>query len=139
MRLLPILLILFSFISCEEENNTPTKPIDDDFMPMPDAEVKQGSLMGVGHSVSGTVMVYDENGTKTLVLDPFTSQNGPDLKVYLSNDTKATQHISLGALKSTTGKQSYPISGMPDFTQYKYVLIWCEQYSVLFGKAELAN
>ena len=99
--------------------------------------LKEGTLTGVGHTVSGTVKVYDDAGKKVIVLDPFTSQNGPDLKIYLSTDQNATKYINLGALKSTTGKQSYDITGTPDLTEYKFVLVWCQQFSVLFGKAEL--
>ena len=40
-------------------------------------------------------------------------------------------------MKSTIGKQSYEVTGMPDLDEYKFVLVWCEQFSVLFGKAEL--
>jgi hypothetical protein len=49
----------------------------------------------------------------------------------------STKYINLGALKSTTGKQSYDVTGMPDLAEYKFVLVWCQQFSVLFGKAEL--
>lgn len=137
--LLSIFVILISISCNEEDNNTPTVPVDDPFDPM-EMQVtllKQGTLTGVGHTVSGTVKVYDDAGKKVVVLDPFSTQNGPDLKVYLSTDQNATQYINLGALKSTTGKQSYDVTGMPDLDQYKFVLVWCQQFSVLFGKAEL--
>ena len=136
-KLFFLFVMLISFSCSEEENNTPTAPIDDNFDPGQATLLKQGTLMGVGHSVSGTAKVYDENGKKTVVLDPFSSQNGPDLKIYLSKDENASQYISLGAMKSTTGKQSYEITGMPDLAEYKFVLVWCQQFSVLFGKAEL--
>jgi hypothetical protein len=138
-KILSILAILI-LVSCnDEENATPTAPIDDPFDPM-EMQVtllKQGALMGVGHTVSGTVKVYDDAGKKVVVLDPFSSQNGPDLKIYLSKDQNASQYINLGAMKSTTGKQSYEVTGMPDLDEYKFVLVWCQQFSVLFGKAEL--
>lgn len=134
-----LLLVTLSISCSEEDNNTPTQPVDDPFDPMEMniTLLKQGTLMGVGHTVSGTVKVYDDDGKKVVVLDPFTSQNGPDLKVYLSTDQNATQYVNLGALKSTTGKQSYDVTGMPDLDQYKFVLIWCQEFTVLFGKAEL--
>ncbi|MFZ6012892.1 MAG: DM13 domain-containing protein [Bacteroidota bacterium] len=130
-------LILISFSCSEDENNTPTAPINDNFDPGQATLLKQGTLMGVGHTVSGTVKAYDSNSKITIVLDPFSSQNGPDLKVYLSKDENASQYINLGALKSTTGKQSYDVTGMPNLDEYKFVLVWCQQFSVLFGKAEL--
>jgi hypothetical protein len=71
------------------------------------------------------------------LLDPFSSQNGPDLRVYLSKDANASSYISMGKLKSTTGKQSYEVPGNPDVADYKYIMIWCEQFTVVFGRAEL--
>ncbi len=138
-RLFMLFLVLLSVSCNEEENNTPDKPIDDTFDPagMGVTLLKTGTLIGVGHTVSGTVKVYDDAGEKIVVLDPFTSQNGPDLKVYLSTDEKASKYINLGDLKSTTGKQSYEIDGMADLSEYKFVLVWCQDFSVLFGKAEL--
>jgi hypothetical protein len=140
MKTLLSMFAIMILISCSDgENATPTTPIVDPFDPteMQVTLLKQGTLTGVGHTVSGTVKVYDDAGKKVIVLDPFTSQNGPDLKIYLSKDENATQYISLGALKSTTGKQSYDVTGMPDLAEYKFVLVWCQQFSVLFGKAEL--
>lgn len=138
-QLLSILAIVICISCNEDENNTPAAPVDDPFDPMGMnvTLLKQGTLTGVGHTVSGTVKVYDDSGKEVVVLDPFSSQNGPDLKVYLSTDQNATQYVSLGALKSTAGKQSYDVTGMPDLDQLKYVLIWCQEFSVLFGKAEL--
>lgn len=138
-KIFSILVIVISFSCSDEDDATPTAPIDDPFDPteMQVILLKQGALSGVGHTVSGTVKVYDDAGKKVVVLDPFTSQNGPDLKIYLSKDQDATQYINLGALKSTTGKQSYDVSGMPDLAEYKFVLVWCQEFSVLFGKAEL--
>jgi hypothetical protein len=133
---IPVLLLL---VSCQEEEGTPTAPVNDTFDPMADnvKELKKGTFAGVGHSVSGTATVYDDAGKLVVVLDPFTTQNGPDLKLYLSTDQNATQYINLGDLKSTTGEQSYDVTGNPDLTQYKFVLVWCQDFSVLFGKAEL--
>ncbi len=134
-----VFVVLFSISCSEDDDKTPTTPIVDSFNPMEAGVMllKEGTLASSAHTVSGTVKIYDDAGKKVMVLDPFSSENGPDLKVYLSTDQKATEYINLGALKSTTGKQSYVVTGMPDLDQYKYVLIWCQQYSVLFGKSEL--
>jgi hypothetical protein len=88
-------------------------------------------------SVLGQVKIYQQNGQYSLALEGFTSGNGPDLKVYLSKEMIPADFISLGSLRSTNGNQVYPITGMPDFTQFKFVLIHCEQYNHLFGSAEL--
>ena len=130
-------VLLMAYGCNNEEMNTPTAPVDDTFEPAQATLLSTGVMMGNAHTVSGTATAYDNGGSKTIVLDPFSTQNGPDLKVYLSTDPNATDYINLGPLKSTMGKQSYPVAGMPDLTAYRFVLIWCEQFSVLFGKAEL--
>src|SRR5687768_15477250 len=121
MKKILFVLIAIVSISCNDEDNTPTAPIKDDFDPDMSVLLKQGTLEGVGHTASGTAKVYDSNGNKTIVLDPFSSQNGPDLKVYLSKDENASEYINLGAMKSTMGKQSYEVPGMPDLAEYRFV------------------
>lgn len=137
MKQIFILLFVIVITSCKEDEGTPTGPVDDTFNPLTATLIKSGDMVGVGHTVSGTAGIYESAGKKTVLLDPFSSQNGPDLKVYLSKDEKASSYISLGKLKSIDGKQSYEIPNNPDVTDYKFVLVWCEQFTVIFGKAEL--
>lgn len=140
MKKVMFVFMIAAMVSCSEvDDNTPVTPVNDDFDPteMTVTHLRKGTLMGVGHSVEGNVNVYVDGERLVLVLDPFSSQNGPDLKVYLSKDEKASEYLNLGALRSTTGKQSYDISGMPNLDQYKFAMIWCQQFSVLFGIAEL--
>jgi hypothetical protein len=137
MKRIFIFLVMVTLASCKEEEATPNGPIDDSFDTSKATLLKSGELVGVGHTVSGTASIFDTAGQKTVLLDPYSSQNGPDLKVYLSKDAGASSYISLGKLKSTSGKQSYEIPNNPDITDYNFVLVWCEQFSVIFGKAEL--
>lgn len=133
-----LLLILFvTLLAACKKNNTVDTPSNDPVNPAAPLLAK-GNFSGTpGHSVSGTAEIINDNNVKKLVLKNFSATNGPDLKVYLSTNTQAGSFISFGALKSTSGQQVYDISGMPDLTQYKFVLIWCQQFSVLFGSAEL--
>ncbi len=135
-QILVLFLVLF-ITSCKEDEATPTTPIDDAFNPATATLIKSGAFVGVGHTVSGTAAIYEGAGKKTVLLDPYSSQNGPDLKIYLSKDEMASSYISLGKLKSTDGKQSYEIPNNTDIATYKFVLVWCEQFTVIFGKAEL--
>jgi hypothetical protein len=129
-------LIVFS-LACDTEEATPTAPVNDNFMTDKATLVTTGSIMGVNHTVSGTASLYVLDGQYTLVLDPFQSQNGPDLKVYLSKDVGASSFVRLGNLKSTSGKQSYTIPGSVQINEYPYCHVWCEQFSVEFARAEL--
>ena len=129
---------LMVFCACEPEENTPTQPINDTFDPDGATLITSGMFMGSGgYTVMGTATIYEKNGAKTLVLDPYNSSNGPDLRVYLSRDENANSALNLGLLKSTTGKQSYAIPGNPDIAEFSHVHIWCQQFSVQFGRAPL--
>jgi hypothetical protein len=83
-----------------------------------------GDIVGVGHTAMGVASIYLKDGAYTVLLEPFSSQNGPDLKVYLSKDAGATEYIRLGNLKSTMGKQSYPVPSGTVIDTFDYVLIW---------------
>ena len=89
------------------------------------------------HKVSGTMRIVSDQDMRYLRLEDFKSTNGPDLKVYLSDDLQASNYISLGDLKGNIGNQNYEIPENINLEDYKYTLIWCEQFSVLFGSAEL--
>lgn len=136
MKKLMILLFGIFAFSCQEDA-TPTKPINDDFDTSQATLIKGGMFVGVGHTVSGTAAIYELDGNHYVVFEPFSSQNGPDLKVYLSKDQGISDYINLGPMKSTMGKQSYLIPGNPTLADYDHVLVWCQQFSVLFGKAEM--
>jgi hypothetical protein len=88
--------------------------------------------------VSGVAQLHRQgDGSLLLVLDDFSSSNGPDLKVYLSADERASSFLSLGPLKSVAGTQVYPLPAGTDPDRYPFALIWCERFSVLFGRALL--
>lgn len=108
-------------------------------MVSPDGMLKQaGVFMGQqNQSVSGKAQIFLQNGKYVLKLADFKSDNGPDLKVYLSKASSPSSHISLGDLKSVNGNQVYEIPGTPDFSQHRYALIHCERFNHLFGSAEL--
>ncbi|MBM2853048.1 MAG: hypothetical protein HW420_1595 [Candidatus Nitrosotenuis sp.] len=72
------------------------------------------------------------------ILEDFKATNGPDLYVYLATDEKATDYVSLGPLKANIGNQNYQIPEGTDLSKYDTALVWCKQFSVLFGHASLS-
>jgi hypothetical protein len=138
MQKLKLLFILMAFsFACESDDATPTTPVNDDFDETKATLLREGIWMGSGnYSVSGVAKIYDNQGKKVLLLNNFESSNGPDLRVYLSTTTDAASFVNLGKLKSTNGKQTYAIPDGTDLTQFKFALVWCQQFSALFGKAE---
>ncbi|CAN5589398.1 DM13 domain-containing protein [soil metagenome] len=136
--------ILFSFIlmmiACQPNNITPTAPVNNSAQPdLTDGTLlKQGMFTGIGgHTVSGTVTIYEKSSKKYIVFDPYSSQSGPDLKVYLSKNEQASEYIRIGPLMSTTGKQVYEVTTNVDLAVYPFVHIWCEKFSVEFARAPL--
>jgi hypothetical protein len=133
MKTLMMLTIVLVLSACSKKNETTTTPGADD-VPAGNL-VAQGTFTNGAHPTSGSVKIYDDNGTKKLRLENFKTDNGPDLKVYLAKDINAVAFMNIANLRSVNGNQNYSLSGMPDFKQYRYVLIWCQQFGVLFGSA----
>ena len=125
--------------SPETAINPPPDPVN----PIPDtsAVLKYRGVFQPtsGITISGFAKIYKKNNAYQLTLDSFRVSNGPDLKVYLSKEYPPANFINLGPLQAASGTalQVYNIPGMPDFSEYKYALIHCQQYSHLFGIATL--
>jgi hypothetical protein len=98
------------------------------------------------HRGSGTATLFElVGGASVLRFTDFDVTNGPDLKVWLvkaeevasSSDVTASEWVSLGPLKGNKGDQNYIIPEDVNADDYPSVVIWCEQFSVLFSAAKL--
>jgi Electron transfer DM13 len=138
MRKIFFLLAVGSFllIACKK-NATPTNPLNQTADTTAVVKYAGTFINGPYGTVSGSAKIYLQNNMLKLALEGVSISNGPALHVYLSKEVQPVNFIDLGNLKSTAGNQLYDISNMPDFTQYKYALIHCQQYNHLFGSAEL--
>ena len=47
-------------------------------------------------------------------------------------------YFDLGPIKGNVGDQVYEITADVDLSQYRSVALWCVQFSVSFGAAQLA-
>jgi hypothetical protein len=91
------------------------------------------------HPASGEVrIVVNETGTYVRY-ENFKTLNGPDLFVYLANDLEVKDYISLGELRATEGNVNYLLPAGTDITKYKYVIVWCKQFGVLFNYADISD
>lgn len=98
--------------------------------------IAQGDfLRPEGFGKSGTAKVYQNSRNSILVMEDFTLGGGPDLYVYLSEDLEANRFISLGALEGNETMYMYSLPLGTDLNRLKNCLIWCRQYSILFGYA----
>lgn len=96
----------------------------------------QGVFMNNVHAVSGTVKVTEAGGKQMLVFSNFKTDGGPDLRIYLAENTSLRNFIEVSRL---TGSGNFSVELPTDANPAKqrYVLIWCKAFSVLFGSAEL--
>ena len=101
--------------------------------------VAQGNLVAKAHEVKGNVkIVKNANNFLMLRFENFETINGPDLRVYLSSSPDSiSDAIDLGAIKATKGEVNYSVPAGTDTAKYRYVLVWCRAFGVLFSFAEL--
>lgn len=97
----------------------------------------QGLFMSNVHPTSGTVNVVETGGKRTLVFTNFRTDGGPDLRIYLAENTSLRNFIEVSTLTSTSGNFSVELPAAADPARQRYVLIWCKAFSVLFGSSEL--
>jgi hypothetical protein len=107
------------------------------------ATIKTGSFIGAGdgfHNTEGLAKIIpleNSDGRSILRLENFKSTNGPNVHIYLATDKTASDFIDLGRLKANNGNQNYDIPFGTNLTKYNMALIWCKDFSVLFGSAQL--
>lgn len=108
-----------------------------------------GSLISHEHTTSGTVRILRQpSGDHVLTLENLDTSNGPDVHVWLSAAdvvegtggwfvAGGADHFDLGLIKGNQGNQVYAIPAGVDLKKYKSVDLWCVQFSVSFGAAQL--
>ncbi|WP_286150188.1 DM13 domain-containing protein [Mycobacterium sp. ST-F2] len=102
----------------------------------PSATTRMGEFTGLnGKHVAGAAKVTGGN----LEFSNFTSDEGPDLHVYLTkgsteSDVAAGKQIS--AIKYDQATQSFPLTGI-DTAGYTTVVIHCDKAKAVFGAASL--
>ncbi len=107
----------------------------------------EGSFIPRGrYSGEGTAMVLSDGSDQRFVrFENFSTDNGPDLRVYLSaSDANADSgtfdddFIDLGVLKGNIGDQNYEIPAGVDLSVHDTVVVWCVRFSTPFTAADLA-
>lgn len=112
--------------------------------------VREGTFQDAdrSHQGAGNAMLLETaTGTNLLRFTEFEVTNGPDLEVWLVADEAPfssgavleSEWVALGQLKGNIGDQTYTIPDDVDVSAYGSVVIWCEQFSVLFSVATLAE
>ncbi|MEU4221673.1 DM13 domain-containing protein [Actinoplanes sp. NPDC026623] len=111
--------------------------------------VRQGKFISHEHDTDGvTRVILNPDGSHVLELVGLDTSNGPDLRVWLSDQPVRTgvdgwrvfddgTWVELGRLKGNKGDQTYPIPAGTDLDDLESVTIWCKRFSVSFGAASL--
>ncbi len=136
-KLFLLLSFLFVLSSCEIEGELTKDKINSN--PISENSILKYSGIFAptsGISAEGNVKIYLENNQYILKLENFSVSEGPDLKVYLSKSDSPVEFVNLGNLNPTA---TYKIPQGVDFTEFKYVLIHCQQYNHLFAIAQLTQ
>ena len=112
-------------------------------------QLATGTLISHEHATSGTVRIIQQpDGSRVLTLENLDTSNGPDVHVWLSAahvvegtagwfTAGSADYYDLGLIKGNQGNQVYPIPAEVDLSKYPAVDLWCVQFSVSFGAAEL--
>lgn len=95
---------------------------------------------GTSYRLSGmAILETNEAGNLQLRLaDDFSTSNGPDLHVYLSDESRVNgRSLDLGELQGTSGEQTYSVPSNVEMDEFDYVIIHCVPFNVSFGFARL--
>jgi hypothetical protein len=110
--------------------------------PWAPAAPRTGEFRGTDdfHFARGTATLTETApGEWTIRLEDFSVRNGPDLFVYLSPDPRdyAEGALEVARLRATDGSFNVRLPEGADPGGMRSVLIWCKQFSHLFGWATL--
>ena len=103
----------------------------------------RGRFESLEHETEGVAQAIGlPGGRRVLTLTRFETDNGPDLRVYLSTADASTESpgedfVDLGGLKGNIGDQQYDIPRGADLRRLTKVVVWCRAFSVGFGAAPL--
>lgn len=112
-------------------------------------ELSSGSFVSHEHATTGTATIIENSdGTRVLAIENLDTSNGPDVHVWLSASdvvegiggwfvAGGAEYLDLGLIKGNVGNQVYEIPPATDLSQYRSVALWCVQFSVSFGAAQL--
>ncbi|MEY2917818.1 MAG: hypothetical protein RIS73_1532 [Bacteroidota bacterium] len=122
--------------SCKKENNIAV--VVNDPLPATATTIVAGTFVNSAHASSGTVKIVKDAANKIfLVVENFKTDGGPDLRIWLSPANTASPYQEVGLLKAISGNFFYELDASYNYTSNNHVLIWCKQFSVLFGYAVL--
>jgi len=102
--------------------------------------ISSAEMLPDAHEVAGTASLIEGiDGKVYLRFENFEIINGPDVRIYLSKDLEKTDAVELGPLKATHGNFNYEVPEDVHLGEYSKLLVWCDDFSVLFAHADFAK
>ena len=99
--------------------------------------LKTGEFEGLlFHHAEGIAKIVKVNDQTFLQFENFEVTDGPDLRVYLTQNGDVNKGVNLAKLKASQGDQSYSLENI-DVESYNTVLIYCQPFGIPFGQAKL--
>lgn len=96
------------------------------------------------HATTGTARIVEKNGQRILEFDgTFDTARGPAVQVVLYRGDSVPvslaedSYVYIGDLKSFEGSQGYVLPADINLDDYGSVAIWCAEFNVTFGYADL--
>lgn len=96
------------------------------------------------HATTGTARIVEKNGQRLLEFDgAFDTARGPAVQVvlYTGNSVPVSlaegDYVVIDDLKSFEGSQGYVLPADINLDNYGSVAIWCAEFNVTFGYADL--
>jgi hypothetical protein len=134
MLFIALLASLF-MVSCKDEeliiDDTPIVTVPTE------TTLLTGTFQTQAHTTSGTAKIIEDKDKKRfLVLENLKSDSGPDLRIYLAADNTIKNATEI-TTKITIGNSKFELPTTLDLKTQNNVIIWCKQFSVLFGNAPL--
>ena len=127
--------LLFLVSACKkDEIATSTTPVE---IATTDKVLFSGAFVSGAHTTSGDVkIIQSTDAKKYLILENLKTDAGPDIRIYIAED-KTTKGFTEITNKVVNGNSKLELPATVNTDKQKSVLIWCKQFSVLFGSADL--
>ena len=100
--------------------------------------------VGRGKKAKGNFKIVEAEGKQFIEFsNDFKVSQGPDLEIILhknkvvASSISEKDYISLAPIQSFSGNQRYEIPENVNLDDYASVAVWCEDFNVTFGYAQL--
>ena len=134
LKLSFLFIVIFLLGSCQKELEDVNETIQES-----EKILYEGKFVGTSrYNTTGDIKIVLINEKVKLQFINFKTDAGPDLKIYASSDTKASSFTVLSN-EVKNGTYTIDLENIDFIKAQPNILIWCKQFSVLFGNAALTK